>query len=204
MPQSAEKLIARAAETGSAAPQEAEPAALPCKFFDEMRAPDGKVRRTYGALASLLDDLSIESLVTKQNAAEELFRRLGITFAVYAEGGSTERLIPFDLIPRILDRAEWDLIERGCIQRVKAINIFLYDIYHDQEIIKAGLVPAEFVLLNPAFRPEMLGIEPPNATSTPISPASTSSAPASATSSCSRTMCARRRASPMCSRTARS
>ena len=161
MPQSAEKLIARAAETGSAAPQEAEPAALPRKFFDEMRAPDGKVRRTYGALASLLDDLSIESLVTKQNAAEELFRRLGITFAVYTEGSSTERLIPFDLIPRILDRAEWNLIERGCIQRVKAINIFLYDIYHDQEIIKAGLVPADFVLLNPAFRPEMLGIAPP-------------------------------------------
>ena len=102
---------------------------------------------------SLLDDLSIESLVTKQAAAEELFRRLGITFAVYAEGGSTERLIPFDLIPRILDRAEWELVERGCIQRVKAINIFLYDIYHDQEIIKAGLVPPEFVLLNPAYRP---------------------------------------------------
>jgi uncharacterized circularly permuted ATP-grasp superfamily protein len=131
------------------------------KFFDEMREPDGTVRRAYAELASLLDNLSIDSLVTKQSAAEELFRRLGITFAVYAEGGSTERLIPFDLIPRILDRAEWDLVERGCIQRVKAINIFLYDIYHDQEIIKAGLVPPELVLLNSAFRPEMLGIEPP-------------------------------------------
>jgi uncharacterized circularly permuted ATP-grasp superfamily protein len=65
-----------------------------------MRAPDGKVRRSYAELAGLLDNLSPESLVTKQNAAEELFRRLGITFAVYAEGGSTERLIPFDLIPR--------------------------------------------------------------------------------------------------------
>jgi uncharacterized circularly permuted ATP-grasp superfamily protein len=66
------------------------------------------------------------------------------------------------LIPRILDRSEWNLVERGCIQRVKAINVLLYDIYHDQEIIKAGLVPPELVLLNPAFRPEMLGIEPPN------------------------------------------
>jgi len=127
-----------------------------------MRAPDGTVRHAYAELAGLLDNLSIDSLVTKQNAAEELFRRLGITFAVYAEGGSTERLIPFDLIPRILDRSEWDLVERGCIQRVKAINVFLYDIYHDQEIIKAGLVPPELILLNPAFRPEMLGIEPPN------------------------------------------
>ena len=132
------------------------------KFFDEMRDETGKVRPAYAAFAGLLDDLSIESLVTKQAAAEELFRRLGITFAVYAEGGSTERLIPFDLIPRILDRAEWELVERGCIQRVKAINIFLYDIYHDQEILKAGLVPAEFVLLNPAYRPEMHGVEPPN------------------------------------------
>ena len=137
-----------------------------------MRAPDGKVRHAYAAFAGLLDDLSIEFLVTKQNAAEELFRRLGITFAVYAEGGSTERLIPFDLIPRILDRTEWKLVERGCIQRVKAINIFLYDIYHDQEILKAGLVPPELVLLNPAFRPEMHRASSRPTRSTPISPAS--------------------------------
>jgi uncharacterized circularly permuted ATP-grasp superfamily protein len=153
LPQIAEKVSveAKAGQPASPAP----------KFFDEMREPDGTVRHAYGELASLLDNLSIDSLVTKQSAAEELFRRLGITFAVYAEGGSTERLIPFDLIPRILDRSEWNLVERGCIQRVKAINIFLYDIYHDQEIIKAGLVPPELVLLNSAFRPEMLGIEPP-------------------------------------------
>jgi uncharacterized circularly permuted ATP-grasp superfamily protein len=138
------------------------PKAPLCRFFDEMRDEAGNVRPAYAAFAGLLDNLSIESLVTKQAAAEELFRRLGITFAVYAEGGSTERLIPFDLIPRILNRDEWALIERGCIQRVKAINTFLYDIYHDQEILKAGLIPPELVLLNPAFRPEMLGVEPPN------------------------------------------
>src|SRR6476660_4976895 len=132
------------------------------RFFDEMREPDGTVRPAYADFAELLDDLSIESLVTKQAAAEELFRRLGITFAVYGEGGSTERLIPFDLMPRILGGAGWELMKSGCIQRVKAINVFLYDIYHDQEIIKAGLVPPEFVLLNPAYRPEMHGVEPPN------------------------------------------
>ena len=153
MPQSAERISVEA--EAKAAPT------LPPKFFDEMRAPDGAARPAYAALAGLLDNLSIDSLITKQNAAEELFRRLGITFAVYTEGSSTERLIPFDLIPRILDRSEWDLIERGCIQRVKAINVFLYDIYHDQEIIKAGLVPEELVLLNPAFRPEMMNVEPP-------------------------------------------
>src|SRR4029079_2917915 len=132
------------------------------RFFDEMRAPDGRVRLAYADFAGVLDGLSIESLVTKQIAAEELFRRLGITFAVYADGGSNERLIPFDLMRRILGGAEWELVERGCRQRVKAINVFLYDIYHDQEIIKAGLVPPDFVLLNSAYRPEMHGIEPPN------------------------------------------
>jgi uncharacterized circularly permuted ATP-grasp superfamily protein len=153
LPQSAERI-----DVEAEAPS---PPTLSPKSFDEMRSPDGTVRPAYAALAGLLDNLSIDSLVTKQNAAEELFRRLGITFAVYTEGSSTERLIPFDLIPRILARNEWDLIERGCIQRVKAINIFLYDIYHDQEIIKAGLVPEELVLLNPAFRPEMMNVEPP-------------------------------------------
>ncbi len=161
MPQSAETLVAKAASEVLPAAQAGKTSASPRQFFDEMHTADGDVRRAYAALASLIDDLSIETLVTKQNAAEELFRRLGITFAVYSEGSSTERLIPFDLIPRILERSEWDLIERGCIQRVKAINTFLYDIYHDQEIIKAGLVPSDLVLLNPAFRPEMLGIEPP-------------------------------------------
>src|SRR4029079_15502975 len=80
------------------------------------------------------------------------------------EAGSTERLIPFDLIPRILDRAEWELVERGCVHSVKAINMFLYDVYHDQEIVKAGLVPEELVQLNSAFRPEMMGVDPPNKT----------------------------------------
>ncbi len=131
-------------------------------FFNEMRDAGGKVRPAYEALDKILNDLSLESLVVKQNAADELFRRLGITFAVYGEGGSTERSIPFDLIPRILDKSEWDVVERGCLQRVKAINFFLYDIYHDREILKAGLIPPDLVLLNPAFRPEMCGVDLPN------------------------------------------
>ena len=154
MPETTDILTAEAEADG--------PADLYRHFFNEMREPDGTVRPAYAALADLLDNLSIESLVTKQQAADELFRRLGITFAVYTEGGSTERLIPFDLIPRILDRSEWDLVERGCLQRVKAINVFLYDIYHDQEILKAGLIPPELVLLNPAYRPEMHGVDLPN------------------------------------------
>ncbi len=131
------------------------------KFFNEMRDAHGNVRPAYKQLAKFLDGLSMESLATKQEAADALFRRLGITFAVYSEGGSTERLIPFDLIPRILHQSEWNLVERGCLQRVKAINMFLYDIYHDQEILKAELIPSELVFKNPAFRPEMCGVDLP-------------------------------------------
>jgi uncharacterized circularly permuted ATP-grasp superfamily protein len=113
-----------------------------------MRAAGGAVRPAYAALAGLLDNRSSRS--SAQNAAEGFFAG-SASPSPSMQGGSTERLI-FDLIPRILDRSEWDLVERGCLQRVKAINTFLYDIYHDQEIIKAGLVPQEFVLLNSAFR----------------------------------------------------
>ena len=154
MPQSAKKKNVEAGVEGSSPPSR--------KFFDEMRAADGTLRPAYADFGAILESLSMRSLITKHKAAEEIFRRLGITFAVYGEGGSTERLIPFDVIPRIIDRSEWDLVERGCIQRVKAINSFLHDVYHDQEIVKAGLVPDEFVLLNSAYRPEMLGVDPPN------------------------------------------
>jgi len=132
------------------------------KFFNEMLEPDGSVRPSYADFAELLKTLSPQDLDAKTRAAEELFRRLGITFAVYTEGGSTERLIPFDIIPRIIDRAEWDLVQRGCVQRVKALNTFLYDIYHDQEILRAGIIPPELVLRNSDFRPEMMGVDLPN------------------------------------------
>jgi uncharacterized circularly permuted ATP-grasp superfamily protein len=99
-----------------------EPPAPSRRFFDEMRGPDGKVRPAFADFARLLDNLSMESLVHKQKAAEEIFRRLGITFAVYGEGGSTERLIPFDLIPRIIDRSEWDLVEKGCMHGIEPPN----------------------------------------------------------------------------------
>jgi uncharacterized circularly permuted ATP-grasp superfamily protein len=153
LPQSAEILAVRPGAQPLSRP--------PCRFFNEMRDEAGQVRPAYADFAKLLDGLPAESLTLKQAAAEEMFRRLGITFAVYADGASTERLIPFDIVPRILDHAEWQLVERGCLQRVKALNIFLYDIYHDQEIIKAGLVPSDLVLLNPAYRPEMHGVAPP-------------------------------------------
>ena len=92
--------------------------------------------------------------------AEALFRRTGITFAVYGDDAATERLIPFDIIPRILSAAEWRRLAAGIEQRVRALNAFMYDIYHRQEIIRAGRVPEDLIIQNAAFVPEMMCVEP--------------------------------------------
>jgi uncharacterized circularly permuted ATP-grasp superfamily protein len=131
-------------------------------IFNEMHTPEGGVRTHYQGIASQLFSLPLEALSQKQREAEMLFRRMGITFAVYGEGSGAERLIPFDVIPRVFGASEWALLERGLRQRVQALNAFLHDIYHDQEIIKAGLIPAEQVLGNSLYRPEMCGIDLPN------------------------------------------
>ena len=131
-------------------------------IFNEMHTPEGGVRTHYQEIASQLFSLPLEALSQKQREAEMLFRRMGITFAVYGEGSGAERLIPFDVIPRVFGASEWALLERGLKQRVQALNAFLHDIYHDQEIIKAGLIPAEQVLGNSLYRPEMQGIDLPN------------------------------------------
>ena len=131
-------------------------------IFDEMHTPEGGVRTHYQEIASQLFSLPLEALSQKQREAEMLFRRMGITFAVYGEGSGAERLIPFDVIPRVFGASEWALLERGLRQRVQALNAFLHDIYHDQGIIKAGLIPAEQVLGNSLYRPEMRGIDLPN------------------------------------------
>ncbi|MEQ8347802.1 MAG: circularly permuted type 2 ATP-grasp protein [Sneathiellaceae bacterium] len=130
-------------------------------FFDEMRDAKGVVRPAYGGVAAWLDKIPVKEMDRKRREAELLFRRLGITFAVYNEGGDTERLIPFDIVPRVLSAEEWAYLERGLIQRVSALNAFLHDVYHDQEIIKAGKIPERLVLNNSQFRKEMVGIDLP-------------------------------------------
>jgi len=130
-------------------------------FFDEMLVPDGEARPAYRALMDWLSRQSPGGIRTKQQEADAIFRRLGITFAVYGAEEANERLIPFDLIPRIISAAEWRFLERGIEQRVRALNAFLYDIYHRQEILRAGRVPAEMVNGNAAFLPEMMGFDPP-------------------------------------------
>jgi uncharacterized circularly permuted ATP-grasp superfamily protein len=125
------------------------------------------VRAHYAAYAKWLSSQPDDAMRARREEAEMIFRRVGITFAVYGakdeDGSGTERLIPFDLIPRIIPAHEWASMEQGLVQRVTALNRFIHDVYHDQEIIKAGVVPAEQILNNAQFRPEMMGVDVPNA-----------------------------------------
>ncbi len=130
--------------------------------FDEMNGLDEEVRTAYAVLDDWLKGQSPELLGQRCQEAELLFRRIGITFAVYGEAESTERLIPFDVIPRILSSTEWDFLRRGLEQRVRAINMYLNDIYSQRAILKAGIVPEELVFQNPQFRPEMNGQRVPH------------------------------------------
>jgi uncharacterized circularly permuted ATP-grasp superfamily protein len=130
--------------------------------FDEMTRADGGIRPAYGELSRWLEEVPPDVLDYRRREAELLFRRIGITFAVYGEADATERLIPFDVIPRIMAGAEWRLLEKGLTQRVKALNLFLKDIYGAREILRAGVVPDDLVFRNPAFRPEMSGQNVPH------------------------------------------
>ncbi len=135
------------------------------KAFDEMHAPDGAVREHYKTYAAWLAQQPPEVMRARRDEAELIFRRVGITFAVYGakdeDGAGTERLIPFDLIPRVIPGHEWREMHAGLRQRVTALNRFIHDVYHGQEILKAGLVPPEQVLNNAQFRPEMQGVDVP-------------------------------------------
>jgi uncharacterized circularly permuted ATP-grasp superfamily protein len=136
---------------------------LQARPYDEMRTADGALRAPYRQYHSWLDRQSPETMHNKRAEADLVFRRVGITFAVYGDkdedGSGTERLIPFDVIPRILTAAEWRLLEAGLRQRVRALNLFVHDVYHAQAILKAGKVPAEQVLGNSQYRPEMQGVD---------------------------------------------
>ncbi|HSD99884.1 MAG TPA: circularly permuted type 2 ATP-grasp protein [Burkholderiales bacterium] len=126
-----------------------------------MYRKDGAIRQHYGAYAEWLDAKSTDYLLQKQREADTLFTRLGITFAVYGDETGVERAIPFDIIPRIIQAGAWRKIQDGACQRVRALNAFLRDIYHGQDILRAGVVPAEQVLGNKLFRPEMRGFDVP-------------------------------------------
>jgi uncharacterized circularly permuted ATP-grasp superfamily protein len=131
-------------------------------FYNEMYDPAGALRPHYRAFAEWLASMPAERLARKRAEADTAFHRVGITFAVYGEEAGTERLIPFDIIPRIIPAAEWQALQAGLRQRVKALNAFLHDIYHEQAILKSRLHSAEQVLNNAQFRPEMMGVDVPS------------------------------------------
>ncbi|WP_424966452.1 MULTISPECIES: circularly permuted type 2 ATP-grasp protein [unclassified Dinoroseobacter] len=132
------------------------------KPFDEMTGlGDGHVRAPYSDFDSWFGSEDPARLRKKAREAEDVFRLTGITFNVYGREEAAERLIPFDIVPRIISAREWSRLAKGIEQRVRAINAFLYDIYHRQEIIRAGRVPAEMIARNEAFLPQMIGMTPP-------------------------------------------
>ncbi|MGH9810546.1 MAG: circularly permuted type 2 ATP-grasp protein, partial [Terriglobia bacterium] len=126
-----------------------------------MHGAGGGVRPGYRIFADWLERTPADRIARKRKEAERAFHRLGITFAVYGEDAGTERLIPFDIVPRIIHAGEWLTLEHGLKQRVRALNLFLHDIYHEQRILKAGVIPAERVLSNAQYRPEMHGMDVP-------------------------------------------
>ncbi len=130
-------------------------------YFDEMFGPDGEVRPHYRKLVERFGEMTHEAFDRKRQLADQAFLTQGVTFTVYSENEGTERIFPFDLVPRIIPRGEWEHIERGLKQRITALNLFLRDIYHEQRILKEKVIPAEMVLSAAHYRPEMVGLQVP-------------------------------------------
>jgi uncharacterized circularly permuted ATP-grasp superfamily protein len=133
----------------------------PGDFFDEMVARDGKLRPHYARFAELFQEISLEDFESKRQAADLAFLRQGITFNVYGDTAGTEKIFPFDLLPRVIPAKEWEHLERGLTQRITALNLFLHDIYHEQKILKDGVVPPEYVLTGKHFRREFVNFNVP-------------------------------------------
>jgi len=130
-------------------------------FYDEMFAEKEGPRAHYQRVFDRLAGMTREDLAAKQALADQTFLWRGVTFTVYSDNQGTERIFPFDLIPRIVPAHEWEMLERGLTQRMTALNLFLEDVYHEQRIIKEGRIPRDLVESSKHFRPEMRGFRPP-------------------------------------------
>lgn len=133
----------------------------PNQLFDELLDEKGKIRPYYKAIADRLGNLSTSDLQSKIRSLELLFLKQGITFTVYGDEKGTEKVFPFDPFPRIIPAHEWEIIEAGLIQRITALNLFLYDVYHEQRILKDGIIPTEVIYGAAHFRPEFVGVSVP-------------------------------------------
>ncbi len=130
-------------------------------FYDEMFDPEGRPRPGNEAVVNRFRELSLEELMTRQHAAEKALLKMGITFSVYGDEQGTERIFPFDIVPRIIPQNEWVIMEAGLKQRVQALNLFIDDVYHDRKIIRDGIIPDELICSASGFRRECLGLKPP-------------------------------------------
>ena len=128
-------------------------------FYDEMFESNGVARPHYRNLLERLSELTPEEFHQKQQSVDLSFLRQGITFTVYGEEEGTEKIFPFDLIPRVIPNSEWEHVKKGLEQRMIALNLFLHDIYHDQKIIKDGIIPEHFILSAKHYRPEFRHID---------------------------------------------
>ncbi|MDX1815435.1 MAG: circularly permuted type 2 ATP-grasp protein [Thermodesulfobacteriota bacterium] len=131
-------------------------------FFDEIFLDDGTPRKGAKILIDRIRSLPWEEIVRRQKAAEQSLLRMGITFNVYGAEGGTERIFPFDIVPRIVESAEWGQLERGLRQRIQALNLFIDDVYHDQKILNDGVIPPEVIRSASSFRAECVGLDPPH------------------------------------------
>ncbi|MCX6975184.1 MAG: circularly permuted type 2 ATP-grasp protein [Verrucomicrobia bacterium] len=131
-------------------------------FFDEMFEGDGKVRPHYQRILERFSEMDAQTFERKRALAEKAYLNQGITFTIYSGDEGTERIMPFDLVPRIIPSDEWKVLERGLEQRLRALNLFLHDIYHDQRIIREGIIPLEIIRTAKHYRPELIGVDVPH------------------------------------------
>ncbi len=190
---------------GAAAPPSPAPGGLFAgydagRFFCELLGERDAPVEALATIAARLRAMPVEEVRRRARVAEEELYNLGITFTVYSDKDAIDRILPFDLIPRILSAAEWDHVERGVVQRVAALNAFLHDIYHDGRILADGVVPRALVEGNSNYRPEMIGLDVPLGTYVHVC-GTDIVRDEPGTSWCWRTMPARRPASPTSSRT---
>ena len=134
---------------------------MPESFFDEMFESYGNVRPHYRRLFTRYGGMSFEEFEKKRAASDHAFLSQGVTITVYNDQEGTERIFPFDLIPRIIPRQEWEKVEAGLSQRITALNLFLRDIYHGQKIVKDGVIPSEIITSAAHYRPEFVGFNVP-------------------------------------------
>ncbi|MDX1984960.1 MAG: circularly permuted type 2 ATP-grasp protein, partial [Bryobacteraceae bacterium] len=130
-------------------------------FFDEMFEADGTPREEARLLVETIESLPKGDLLSRQQAAERLLLQMGITFNVYGDSGGTERIFPFDVIPRIVSAKDWAWLERGLKQRIHALNLFIDDVYHEQKILTDGVVPRDIISSAKCLRAQCVGINPP-------------------------------------------